>query len=170
MIFRISQKLATKIKAGSLSTLPLDENPYADWSAHLFTVNRAQYILLSNTKSLYSCVMFGAGITNDGEFIERAFSTIREFMQDDGQQFAYAKFIAPASGTVRYAKALNRNTTGSMNELILAADHVLADGDVAPHEVGTKINEVLLSALASVGFGGYGKPKEAFRKLLDSAS
>lgn len=74
MIFRLSQKLAKKIKAGPLASVPLNENPYADWSAHLFTVNRTQYIILSNTKSLYSCVMFGAGITNDSVFIERAFS------------------------------------------------------------------------------------------------
>ena len=37
MIFRLSQKLAKKLKEGSLPSLPLDENPYADWSAHLFT-------------------------------------------------------------------------------------------------------------------------------------
>jgi hypothetical protein len=30
--FRLSQKLAKKIKFGKLSDLPLDKNPYADWS------------------------------------------------------------------------------------------------------------------------------------------
>ena len=98
MIFRLSQKLNAKIKTGSLGLLPLDENPYADWSAHLFTAGRTQYIILSNTKSLYSTVLYGKGITNDGQFIDRALSSIREFMQDDGQQFAYHRFIAPANG------------------------------------------------------------------------
>lgn len=152
MILRLSQKLAKKLKAGPLETLPLDENPYADWSAHLFTVDRTQYIILSNTKTLYSCVMFGAGKSDEDSFIKWALNTVREFMQDDGQQFAYAKFIAPASGSIRFAKALDRKTISSINELILAADHVLADGDVSPHEVGFKINDVLLSALASEGF------------------
>jgi len=32
MIIRLSQKLCTKIKAGKLSEIPPDENPYADWS------------------------------------------------------------------------------------------------------------------------------------------
>ena len=54
MIFRLSQKLNDKIKAGPLPVLPLDDNPLADWSAHLFLADRMQYILLSNTKSLYS--------------------------------------------------------------------------------------------------------------------
>jgi len=30
MIFRLSQKLNTKLKAGSLNVTPLDNNPYAD--------------------------------------------------------------------------------------------------------------------------------------------
>ena len=66
MILRLSQKLNTKIEAGSLTNMPLDENQYADWSCHLFTADRTQYIIMSNTPSLYSCVMFGKGITNDG--------------------------------------------------------------------------------------------------------
>jgi hypothetical protein len=39
MIFRLSQKLSSKIKAGALATLPLDENPFADWSAQLFAAD-----------------------------------------------------------------------------------------------------------------------------------
>ena len=125
MIIRVSQKLGTKIKAGSLTTVPLDENPFADWSAHLFVADRTQYILLSNTKSLYSTVMYGQEITNDSRFIERAMSNLREFMADDGQQFIYRRFIAPATTSVRFAKALNRTVTGSMNELIIHATAML---------------------------------------------
>jgi hypothetical protein len=40
MIFRLSQKLNAKIKAGVLRALPLHENPLADWSAHLFVAGR----------------------------------------------------------------------------------------------------------------------------------
>ncbi|HEY7155332.1 MAG TPA: hypothetical protein VH575_15320 [Gemmataceae bacterium] len=57
MIFRVSQKLNAKIKAGALRALPLHENPLADWSAHLFVAGRTQYVLLSNTRSLYSTGM-----------------------------------------------------------------------------------------------------------------
>jgi hypothetical protein len=71
MIFRLSQKLNDKIGAGRLPAQPLDENPFADWSTTLFTADRTQYILVSNTKSLYSTVLYGRGITNDSHFIER---------------------------------------------------------------------------------------------------
>lgn len=160
MIFRLSQKLAKKIKAGTLSEMPVDEISYADWSCHLFTADRTQYIILCNTPPLYSCVMFGKGITDDSRFIERALGTIREFMEDDGQQFAYRKFIAPASGTVSFAKALNRSVTGSMNDLVFGAKLHLVDG-TAPHEVSFRLNETPLSAL------GYSNPREAFRGLTN---
>ncbi len=141
MILRLSQKLNAKIKAGKLSEMPLDENPYADWSSHLFTADRTQYIIMSNTKSLYSCVMCGGGITDDSRFIERGLSTIREFMEDDGQAFVYERLITPASGTVSFAKALNRSVTGSMNDHIQASKYLLAD-DMAPHEIGFRLNAV----------------------------
>jgi len=165
MIFRLSQKLCDKFKAGSLKSMPLDENPFADWSAHLFTANRTQYIIVSNTKSLYSTMLFGKGITNDSSFIEHVLSSIREFMRDDGQEFVYRRFIAPASGTVSFAKALNPSVTGSINELIKYANTWLIDGEISPHEIGFKLNDGLFSAIAPSKDAKYGKPREAFINL-----
>ena len=168
MIFRLSQKLNTKIKAGPLNAMPLGDNPYADWSCHLFSADRTQYVIVTNTKSLYSCVTYGKGITNDSVFIERTLSSLREFMEDDGQAFIYQKFIASASGTVRFAKTLNRSVTGSMNELVNYAKACLEEGELSPHALGFELNDVLLPALSTEKSRGYGKPNEAF-KLLASA-
>ena len=166
MIFRLTQNLNTKIKAGPVAAVPLDQNPYADWSARLFTADRTQYILLSNTASLYSTVMFGRGITTDSRFIERALSSIREFMQDDGLEFIYQQFVAPAGGVVRFAKALDRSVTGSMNELVATAEMLLAEDELSPHDVGFKLNDWLLSALGSGATHDYGTPREAFKQLV----
>ena len=167
MILRLSQKLAKKIKAGTLTEMSLDENPYADWSCHLFTAGRTQYIIMSNTASLYSCVMYGRGISDDRRFIERALTAIREFMEDDGQQFVYRRFIAPASGMVRFAKALSRSVTGSMNDHVQAAKFYLADG-MAPHEVGFRLNQTPLSALTDANGRKYANPREVFKLLAGS--
>jgi hypothetical protein len=165
MIFRLSQKLNIKINAGTLSALPLEKNPFADWSAHLFVADRTQYILLSNTKSLYSTVMFGKGITNASHFIERALSNIREFMEADGQEFVYHRLIVPASGSVGFAKALDRSVTGSMNDMIRHATYWLAQGDISPFDVGFRLNEIPMSALSPSG-SPYGIPREAFKALV----
>jgi hypothetical protein len=168
VIIRLSQKLCTKIKAGSLTTIPLDENPFADWSARLFVADRTQYILLSNTKSLYSTVMYGREIADDSRFIQRAMSNLREFMADDGQQFVYQRFIAPATTSVLFAKALDRTFTGSMNELIIHATAMLVEGELSPYDVGFKLNDVLLSAIKSSKAEKYGRPREAFKSLANS--
>jgi hypothetical protein len=168
MLFRLSQKLNAKIKAGTLRTLPLDENPFADWSAHLFVAGRTQYILLSNTKSLYSTVTYGKGITNDSNFIERALSNIREFMEDDGQEGVYERFVAPDSGSVRFAKALNRSVTGSMNDMIKHAAYYLAEGDVVPFEIGTRLNTIPMSALKH-DRSTHGFPRVVFKELVAQA-
>ena len=50
MIFRLSQKMSGKIKAGGLGELAEDGNPFADWSVHVFMVSRKQYVLVCNTR------------------------------------------------------------------------------------------------------------------------
>jgi len=165
MIIRLSQKLAKKIKVGKLVEKPLDQNQYADWSANIFNVGRTQYIILSNTKSLYSCVMYAKGINNDNTFIQRSLSLIREFMEDDGKEAVYEQHIIPATGTVTFAKSLNRSVIGSMNELVMAATHVLKPEDMAPQDAGTYLIDLLLSAIAGDEDRDYGKPKEAFERL-----
>jgi hypothetical protein len=149
VIFRLSQKLTQKLKEDSLPAVPLDQNPYADWSAHLFTADRAQYIIVANTRSFYSVVMYGKGITDYSEFIDRALSSLREFMEADGLAFVYQRRIAPTSGSVRFAKALDRTATGSMNELVKFAKFWLEEGELSPFDIGFKLNDVLLSAIGS---------------------
>lgn len=167
MIFRLSQKLATKLKEGNLPAVPLDENPYSDWSAHLFTVARTQYIIVANTRALYSVVMYGKGITDYSEFISRALSSLREYMEEDGQSFVYQRLIAPTSVSVQFAKALDRSVTGSINELVKFATFYLESGDMSPFEVGFKLNDILLSALGSSKSVPYGKPNEAFKAMAE---
>jgi hypothetical protein len=168
MIFRLSRTLNRTIQAG-LCIMPLAENPYADWSASLFAAAHHRYILLSNTRSLYSVVMSGKGDASGSQFADRALSSIREFMQDDGQQFSYHRFIAPAAATVTFATSLDRSVTAAMNELIARATLWLTHGALSPFDVGFKLNEVLLATLGGPGGRGYARPREAFRTLLSTA-
>ena len=147
MIFRLSQNLTTKLKAGAPVAIPMDANPFADWSARSFAVGRAQYILLSNTASLYSTVSYVRGILSAHHFIVRAMSSIREVMEADGQAIAYERFIVPATGSVGFAKTLNRSVTGSMTDLVKLAKSWLFEGDLSPHDVSFKLNEVPMSAI-----------------------
>lgn len=168
MIFRLSDKVNAKIKAGTLATLPLDENPFVDWSAGLFLVGRTQYILLTNTKSLYSTVLPGKGITDEKTFVERTLSSIREFMDADGQKGVYERLVAPVSGSVQFAKALNRSVTGSMNDMAKHAAFWLAAGDVSPFEIGSRLKGIPMSALKH-DRSTHGFPRDAFKAMVGQA-
>ena len=41
---------------------------------------------------------------------------------------------------------------------------------ISPHDLGFKLNEILLSALATEKSQGYGKPNEASKAMLGSRS
>jgi len=109
--------------------------------------------------------MLGKGITNGNNFVERALSSIREFMEADRQEAAYRRFIAPDSASVRFAKALDRSVTGSMNDLIRHAAYWLAVETISPFDVGFRLNETPMSAL---GFKGptFGIPQRTFSALV----
>jgi hypothetical protein len=168
MIFRLAEKLNAKIKRGTLATLPLDENPFADWSAGVFLVGRSQYVLVTNTKSLYATVLPGKGITDEKTFVERALSSLREFMDADGQEGVYERLVFPVSGSVQFAKTLNRSVTGSMSDMAKHAAYWLAAGDVSPIEIASRLKGIPMSALKR-GRSTHGFPRDAFKAMVDRA-
>ncbi len=92
-------------------------------------------------------------------------TTIRELMVDDGEHFAYRKHIKSDAETVSFSKSLNGSVIGSIHEFVMAAEMHFVEGDMVLHDVGFKLNDPLLSAIAAYGDHGYGKPKEAFKRL-----
>ena len=147
VIFRLSQKLATKLKVAPATSTPLDANPYADWSAHLFTAQRTQYVIITNTASLYSMVMLGRDMVDDGQFIDAAMTAMQEFMVADGNELIYRRFVAPASVQVQFSKALSRSVTGSMNDLVRCGTFWLVERELSLLDTSFKLNETPMSAL-----------------------
>lgn len=162
MIFRLTLKLSKKIGLAPLQALPSDKekNPLIDWCAHLFTAQRTQYIILTNTASLYSMVMPGRGITDDRQFIRGVLSCMKEFMSIDGNQVIFEKVIEPESHDVIFSKATDRRVAGSMNDFIFQAKGHLIEGQQSPFDASLLLNESPMSYL------GYNRPKDEFKKLF----
>ena len=160
MIVRISAKLGKKIDLNPDRIFPAAPNPFADWSAHLFTAERTQYILISNTASLYSMVMFGRGLTDDCRFLDRITSYMGDFLREDDHQFIFERLIIPWLGRVSFSKALNRSVIGSMNDLVFQAKIHLIEGGMAPFDVSFRLNEVPLSCLEHI------TPRASFQHLV----
>ena len=161
MIFRLTLKLAKKIGIAPLPVIPYDDNRNSilDWNAHLFTAQRTQYIILTNTASLYSIVMYGRGITNDKNFIRKALSNMEEFMIMDGNQVIYENHIEPESQITYFSKIIDRRVLGSMNDLIFQAKFYLSEGQKSLFDVSLMLNKTPMSYL------NYSNPKIEFRKL-----
>jgi len=159
MIFRLTHKLAKKIKVTGLQCLPLNRNPFVDWTAHLFTVERVQYIMVTNTVALYTMIMYGRGVTDDNQFFQQTLSYMSDFMTYDGCEFLFRRLIVPHTGRIWFSKATDRRVLGSMNDLIIQAKYYLTEREMSPFDASLQVNETLMSYL------GYNKPKEAFRGL-----
>lgn len=159
MIIRLSEKLAQKVGETPTKVLPLDENPLADWTGHLFTADRTQYVILTNTASLYSTLFYGRGVTDGSRLIERGLEAVRDVMVDDGLGFIYLRLVAPSAASVSFSKSLNRSVTGSMTDLINCTKIWLTEAELSPHDVSFKLNEMPMSAIK------YANPREALKSL-----
>lgn len=159
MVFRLSAKLAAKLHTEPCPAMPLALNPYADWSAHLFTADRTQYILLSNTASLYSTVFYGRGFTHGDVFLDRAMGHLGGYLRGDGFEPVYEHHVVPEAGRILLCGALSRSVTGSMSDLVRLAKRHLVEQGRSPDETAHRLNETPMSRL------GYGHPRAAFAAL-----
>ena len=147
MIIRLTDKMAKKIKEAALPTIPPGTNPFVDWTARLFTADRTQYVLVSNTATLYSIVFYGKGITDANQLINRMLDTMRDVMKHDGFESIYEERIAPATGEFSFSRTGNRSVTGSMNDLVFGAKWHLIRDEMSPYDVSFRLNKTPFSYL-----------------------
>ena len=159
MILRITSKLGKKIGIDPATRLDCDPNPFIDWTADLFRAGRVQYILVTNTASLYSTLIYGKGIVDDMELSMRIVPRIIEHLQLDGFGLIAERLFAPNTGVIRFSKTLDRHVTGSMNELIYQAKCILSEEELSPHDVSMILNDLPMTYLKETF------PKRAFEKL-----
>ena len=140
MIFRLSNKLSQKIKVKPESALPLDIHPLADWSAHVFISDRAQYLILTNTASLFTIILPGRGITTANQFASKALAYMAGFLRDSGYDPIYQECIEPYSASVHFSKPLNRGVIGSMTDYVKHAQFISIDRGVPPDQIVWLLN------------------------------
>lgn len=163
MILRLPQTLNARLGGGPLAVSASHANPLLDWSVRAFAAGNKKYVLLSNTRSLYSAALDGVAGETRTLLAERVAGVVGVILDGAGQLAAVGSDLALDS--VRFAKTLDRSVTGSMNELVAYAEMLLAGGDLSVPEVGVRLNDLLLSALARTG-EKYGTPRAAFAALV----
>jgi hypothetical protein len=165
MIFRLSQKLAKKIKIQPVIHADPSPNPFVDWTGHIFIADRMQYIIMTNTASLLSILFQGRGVTDDNLFVLRTLSLMKEYLSEDPFTFFFPRVIEPYTNRVLFSKSVDKRVIGSMNDLISHARLHLAMDGFSTIRTAQRINGMPMS------FIGYDTPESAFRRLrLDSRS
>jgi hypothetical protein len=167
MLLRLPQTLNARLGGGPLAVSASHANPLLDWSVRAFAAGTKAYVLLSNTRSLYSVVLDGVPDETRTQLAERVAGAVGGILDGAGRLAGVGRYLAAES--VRFAKALDRSVTGSMNELMAYAEMLLAGGDLSVPEVGVRLNDFLLSAAAGKG-EKYGTPRAVFAALVAGPS
>ena len=147
MIFRVTQKLAKKIKAAPVAGLPPPENAFLDWTANSFMVSRWQFILLTHSRSLYSVVMAGKGIVSEETFVGRSLKGLSDSMALDGIGFLFDDYISPNTDPVTFCVTGDRRVLGSMNDMIFHARMHLLESGLPLALVNMRLNKMPMSML-----------------------
>jgi len=152
-------KLAKQIGLTSLSTFPAAENPFADWTCRVFTVEERELLMLiTNTASLYSLLAPANGLECVEQFEFGLIRYLERQLLTDGFESIFRKHIVPELGTMTFSKTLNRSVTGSMTDMIKLAGYMLVeDGDTLEKVTG-KLNDTPFGAI------DYKHPREQFEK------
>jgi len=159
MILHLTDRLAKKLGETYLPAGRVGRDKFNDWSACLFTSDRTQYILFSNTATLYFVVSYGRGVTDGNRLIHDLIDSMRDVTKHDGLEAVYDTRIVPGLNTFSFTGALEGAVAGALSELISVAKLHLAGGEISPYDVSFVLNDVPLSYLKGQ------RPLEAFCKI-----
>jgi hypothetical protein len=146
MVFRITNKLAKKIKEKPDSALPVHENPFLDWSADHFVAGKLHHMVLMHNPTAFSLYFHSKGVTNAATFLEMANGTIRDGLAMFAYELIYHTHIAPHFGEVRFSKVGNRKLSGIMAQLVWHAKFLVAHNRLSP----TQLNNMPQCSLKEV--------------------
>lgn len=160
MVFRLTRKLATKLGVEPVPSLPPGGSPLHDWTANLFVVDRLQFIILTNTATLYSSIIPGRGNTGSSVFIENALAGIGENLKLDGLDSLLKPLMAAPPEDLAFCKASDKRVLGSINEFVFMARYCILDGERSLTGISCFLNQSHMKAIR------YGRPLDEMRRLL----
>lgn len=147
MLLRLTDKLSKKLKTGPLTKVDKDPGPYLEWYGLLFSVDRSQYILTTEAKSLFSVVMYGRGVTDEDIYLQHLFHHLREYMHCTGNRLIYDRVIAPRTGLITMSKTSSKAVLGSMNMMARLCASRLEGEEWSPWDLSECINKTPFKAI-----------------------
>jgi len=160
MIVRVTGSFAKQIGVTVTATLPLCENPVADWTCRVFSLREGEPVLLvANTTTLYSMLIPAVGLERLEQFQGGLNICLERRLLADGFEAIIDRRLGPEIKTISLAKSLNRSVTGSMNDMVRLATFMLTEEGRTFEQATVKLNETPFGAL------DYAHPRKRFAEL-----
>jgi hypothetical protein len=158
MILRATQKVRDRISLKASDSEPSNraQRFLEEWYINGIVLDRRQYFLFSEAKTLYSVVVPSKGITSRKKLEELAVDVLfDQFKHNTGLE---SRIFESLATSVVILKAQNRSILSSMNQLTLASQY----DDDDPSQGFDYLNGIILGALK------YDSPRDAFAKAIDT--
>jgi len=160
MIFRLTRRLAAKLGVEPVPSLPSAGNPLHDWTGHLFVAGSRQYIIVTNSVTLYSVVMHGGGCRNAGTFVGAFMGELSGVLDRDGLGLLSSRLIPDLSKNLVFCRASDRRVLGSINDFVFGAKVYIIEAGLPLLEVSRRLNQTPMRLIKHSG------PADEMRKLL----
>lgn len=147
MVLRATIKLSSKLGIKSLQNYDNRVSAFDHWYGHLFSVNKVQYILLTNGYSLYSVVFKAKGVLDLQCFANTAAKNLSELMYAQRIEYLTSRFVNDSFCNIEVVKTNDRSILGSMNDMINHAEFFLNEYKMSLMEISERLNNTPYSLL-----------------------
>jgi hypothetical protein len=160
VIFRLTRRLAAKLGVEPVPSLPSAGNPLHDWTGHLFVAGRGQYIIVTNSVTLYSVVIPGGECRTAGTFVGAFTEELGGVLNRDGLGLLSSGVIPDLSKNLIFCRASDRRALGSINDFVFGAKVYIIEAGLPLPEVSRRLNQTPMKLIK------YGVPCDEMSRLL----
>ena len=150
MVFRLTKKLAEKLHLGKL---PRTETPGvgSTWHANLLRASGVQYIVLTESLTLYSILILGRGIIDGTAFATIARQMVGAKFEVEGWSHLLGNRVAFDTGEPIFLAAQDRSVIASISEISRMAKFAIEGHERSLDTHTNWINQVPYSKRGRMG-------------------
>lgn len=116
MVFRLTQKLSKKLHLGPLPRTDILEVG-SIWYANLLRAHGTQFIVITESLTLYSLLILGRGVVDGETFASVAYQTIRAKFEEQGWSRLLGSHVAFDTEAPIFLAAQDRSVIASVSEI-----------------------------------------------------
>lgn len=121
---------------------------------------RRQFIIVTNSATLYSVVMPGGSCRSAGTFVGAFAEELGGVLDRDGLGSLSSCVISDLSKNLVFCRASDRRVLGSINDFVFGAKVYINEADLPLPEVSHRLNQTPMRLVK------YSVPADEMRKLL----